>query len=233
MDGWADRRMDAWMGGWKRISKRQKKDEKGPRSSNQDPKTSFPSLAESSLDTPSYPPAQTPTSGHPFTVGDRDRLLYGKWSFKCFLSCHVPHPPLPLLSLTTALLALLDSFTSGCAGKKSGGSRAASKFHNVQTLQTTLRQKRDDELDKVWERSGSVCFSKLLPPPPPASKENQFILKKVLYFHTLTFSCSSTSRYSSINWKSHDGKKVKRWHSGISKAPKRTATHFPRFKIHI
>lgn len=36
------------------------------------------SFAERSLDTQFYPPAQKPTSGHPFRLRDRDRALHGK-----------------------------------------------------------------------------------------------------------------------------------------------------------
>lgn len=72
--------MTARMGGWKRM--------RGAAPLNQDHWTSFPSLAASSLDTASYPPAQTQTSGRAFTVGGRDRpSLCAKWSCKCSFLC--------------------------------------------------------------------------------------------------------------------------------------------------
>lgn len=51
---------------------------------------------------------------------------------------------LSALSPITALLVLLDSFTSAAEQH-----RVASKFHSVLTSTTTARQKENEELDKV------------------------------------------------------------------------------------
>lgn len=57
---------------------------------------------------------------------------------------------LSVLSPITALFVLLDGLTSACVRKAEAAEhRAASKFHCFLTSATTLRQKENDELDKV------------------------------------------------------------------------------------
>lgn len=67
---------------------------------------------------------------------------------------------LSILSPITALLVVLDSFTSACVEKQRLQSRVASKFHSVLTFTTTLRQKENDELDKVLREAMQHVFQK-------------------------------------------------------------------------